>query len=389
MKISQNDEATGPKRVCRRRLWQWSKAFVLMHQRKPFLHRTSNLKKAICAQRQTERGCNYCFTMCKKTTAQCARKKNYCTTCNSPILFITTSTGHHNQPQFSITTMLVVTTSTNANILTILGVEETLSTQCTLFIKSELFSGENSKKRPVGVCVHRDVLALLGNAAIWFHYSPLHYPLHLSILLLAQHTLNTLTQYTQYTQFVSVVVFAQYKLYLYEHWYLISLQPNDFKPTFVHITLLRLRSICICTRTCICLDRIYHCASEQNVSKVTWKNWVFSCRKRRWCSIFHPTCNFCPHLCPVAAPYLHTHNLCISVFVIYNFRPGLIIVQDIPFPPREYERNCLTSNNDIIPQLQNPNAPLTIPTLCLSLWIIPSENEFWFPPPAAMVGPLY
>ena len=92
-------------------------------------------------------------------------------------------------PNFQLPPM-VVTTSTDANILTILGVEETLSTQCTLFIKSELFSGENSKKRPVGVCVHRDVLALLGNAAIWFHYSPLHYPLHLSILLLAQHTLN-------------------------------------------------------------------------------------------------------------------------------------------------------------------------------------------------------
>ena len=94
-----------------------------MHQRKPFLHRTSNLKKRICAQRQTERGgattdsqcakkllhnvqqshsfyifgyvlyfnififfifsyffyatnkeevCNYCFTMCKKNNAQCA-----------------------------------------------------------------------------------------------------------------------------------------------------------------------------------------------------------------------------------------------------------------------------------------------------------------------------
>ena len=76
-----------------------------------------------------------------------------------------------------------------------------------------------------------------------------------------------ITPRTTYTQFVSVVVFAQYKLYLYEHWYLISLQPNDFKPTFVHITLLRLHSICICTRICICLDRIHHCASKQNVSK--------------------------------------------------------------------------------------------------------------------------
>ena len=189
MKISQNDEATGPKRICRRRLWQWSKAFVLMHQRKPFLHRTSNLKKGICAQRQTERGCNYCFTMCKKTTAQCARKKITAQRATVPFFSSQPQPVTTINPNFQLPPM-VVTTSTNANILTILGVEETLSTQCTLFIKSELFSGENSKKRPVGVCVHRDVLALLGNAAIWFHYSPLHYPLHLSILLLAQHTLN-------------------------------------------------------------------------------------------------------------------------------------------------------------------------------------------------------
>ena len=86
-----------PKRICCRRLWQWSNAFVLMHQRKPFLHRTSNLKKRICAQRQTERGG-------ATTASQCARKKNYCTTRNSLILFITTSSGHHNQPQSSITT---------------------------------------------------------------------------------------------------------------------------------------------------------------------------------------------------------------------------------------------------------------------------------------------
>ena len=110
-------------------------------------------------------------------------------------------------------------------------------------------------------------------------------------------------------------------------WVLVSnfiIQPTDFQPTFVHITLLRLHSICICTCICICLDRIHHHASKQNVCKSDWKNWVFSCRKRRWCSIFHSTCNVCPHLCPVATPYLHTHNLCISVFVICNFRSGLL-----------------------------------------------------------------
>ena len=106
-----------PKRICCRRLWQWSNAFVLMHQRKPFLHRTSNLKKRICAQRQTVRGG-------ATPASQCARKKNYCTTRNSLILFITTSTCHHNLPQSSITTnATVVTTSTNANILINVGVK--------------------------------------------------------------------------------------------------------------------------------------------------------------------------------------------------------------------------------------------------------------------------
>ena len=31
-------------------------------------------------------------------------QKNYCTTCNNLFLFVTTLTGHHNQPQYSITT---------------------------------------------------------------------------------------------------------------------------------------------------------------------------------------------------------------------------------------------------------------------------------------------
>ena len=150
---------------------------------------------------------------------------------------------------------------------------------------------------------HRDVLALLGNAAIWFHYSPLHYPLHLSILLLAQHTLN----FCLFNCICTVQIVLV--------WALVSnfiIQPTDFQSTFVHITLLRLHSLCIFTCVCVCLDRIYHHASKQNVCKSDWKNWVFSCRKRRWCSIFHSTCNVCPHLCPVApCIYLHT----ISVFL--------------------------------------------------------------------------
>ena len=172
-----------PKRICCRRLWQWSNAFVLMHQRKPFLHRTSNLKKRICAQRQTERGG-------ATTASQCARKKT--TAQRATVSFFSS------QPQ-AVSTInpnlqlppMVVTTSFH---------QRKCSHNCTCQIdtqytahsihQNELFFGENSKKRPVGVCVHRDVLALLGNAAIWFHYSPLHYPLHLSILLLAQHTLN-------------------------------------------------------------------------------------------------------------------------------------------------------------------------------------------------------
>ena len=57
-----------------------------------------------------------------------------------------------------------------------------------------------------------------------------------------------------------------------------------------------------------------------------------------------------------------------SVFVLYiRFckwyqEKGL----GVPFPQREEERNCLTSNNDIIPQLQNPNSPLAVTTLGLS-----------------------
>ena len=129
-----------------------------MHQRKPFLHRTSNLKKRICAQRQTER-------RCAATASQCARKKTTAQRATVPFFSSQPQPVTTINPNFQLPPM-VVTTSTNANILTILGVEETLSTQCTLFIKSELFSGENSKKRPVGWCVHRDVLALLGNAAI-------------------------------------------------------------------------------------------------------------------------------------------------------------------------------------------------------------------------------
>ena len=50
----------------------------------------------LCTTTNRERRCNSRLTMCKK--------KNYCTTRNSLILFITTSSGHHNQPQSSITT---------------------------------------------------------------------------------------------------------------------------------------------------------------------------------------------------------------------------------------------------------------------------------------------
>ena len=103
------------------------------------------------------------------------------------------------------------------------------------------------------MCAHRDVLALLGNAAIWFHYSPLHYPLHLSILLLAQHTLN----FCLFNCICTVQIVLV--------WALVSnfiIQPADFQPTFVHTTLLRLHSLCICTCVCVCLDKIYHHASK-------------------------------------------------------------------------------------------------------------------------------
>ena len=49
----------------------------------------------LCTTTNREEVCSYYFTMCKK---------NYCTTCNNLFLFVTTLTGHHNQPQYSITT---------------------------------------------------------------------------------------------------------------------------------------------------------------------------------------------------------------------------------------------------------------------------------------------
>ena len=160
----------------------------------------------------------------------------------------------------------------------------------------------------------------------------------------------------------------------------------NFQLTFVHITLLRQHSLCICTCVCVCLDKIYHHASKCRQKRLE-KLSIFVSEKEMVQYISFHLQRLSTFMSCSRPVFTYTQSLYFCICNLwFQARSSLIIVQDIPFPPREYERNCLTSNNDIIPQLQNPNAPLTITTLSLSpirKWILISA------PPAAIVGPLY
>ena len=194
-----------PKRICCRRLWQWSNAFVLMHQRKPFLHRTSNLKKRICAQRQTERGG-------ATTASQCAKKTMH--NVQQPHSF------HHNlkqspqsTPIFNYHQYCCHHILPSKQIFPQLYVSNRHSVHGTLYTSKVNSFLEKIPRKDLWVWVSTEMCS--------------HYWVTPPFDFITAHCITPYicpyySSHNIHSFFVFLIVFVQYKLYLYEHWYLIS-----------------------------------------------------------------------------------------------------------------------------------------------------------------------
>ena len=177
--------------------------------------------------------------------------------CNNLILFITTSSGHHNQPQSSITTYGCHHILPSTQMFPQLYVSNRHSVHGTLYTSKVNSFLEKIPRKDLWVWVSTEMCS-----HYWvtppFDFITAHCITPYICPYYSSHNIHSICLCNCICTVQIVLV-----------WVLVSnfiIQPTDFQPTFVHITLLRLHSICICTCICICLDRIHHHASKQNVS---------------------------------------------------------------------------------------------------------------------------